>query len=546
MTQNVVTLDGPSGVGKTAVAPALAERFGWRWCSVGQVFRALALIRSAGLGALEELVVEVDGSGPAPHPRFEIGGRTLDDLYSSEVEALAAELARQEDVRALARRQVLAFVGDGYAVVEGRTGSSLFPDALLRVHLWASPEERLRRRRQTFGESAASAIERDRADGERTLDPLRVCDGMMLWDSTHCTPDETIEGIARRVGDAEGSKPLSATVVVSVRNGAEHLPPVLAALRSQLAPSGYHAGLVLHASSDDDSAALALAHGVGRSAARETALEQLDTDVAIFLDGDMLVQEDFVDAHVALHRIGNRIVVHGVRRRLPAGATSIDAYAGHRDSREALLDRLGYNLAALRLPWSLADGSNLSAPADLLRLAPRSSVTDDDRCGIEDLELAWELAQRGSRPAFSTLAAGYHVGSDPVAAPERLGAWEAHLERLVAKAPEAALLRELEPAVPAGAAGNFLEVYERLNGRAARHLRVETAAPDEDLSAAVHRGLEGIGDDTELVIVDRAGRVGGDLLLQAAAPDAGVVLFPGSRWGRLHATFRRRFEVVAA
>lgn len=83
------------------------------------------------------------------------------------------------------------------AVVEGRDISTVvFPDAVLKIFLTASPEVRARRRVEQFGgnvdEIAAAIAERDRIDSTRADSPLRPADDAVVIDSSNLSTDSVV------------------------------------------------------------------------------------------------------------------------------------------------------------------------------------------------------------------------------------------------------------------------------------------------------------------------------------------------------------------
>ena len=98
---------------------------------------------------------------------------------------------------------------EGGVVLEGRDiGTVVLPDAEAKFFLTASPEVRARRRFDelavrgkpvTLEETLASVVERDRADTERPVAPLRRAPDAVLVDSSGRPADEIIEEMARIV-----------------------------------------------------------------------------------------------------------------------------------------------------------------------------------------------------------------------------------------------------------------------------------------------------------------------------------------------------------
>lgn len=84
-------------------------------------------------------------------------------------------------------------------MIEGRDiGSVVFPDALLKVYLTASPEIRAARRAAELGSSDNGAVERalverDNADSTRSHSPLVTADGAVTVDSSEMEIDEVVD-----------------------------------------------------------------------------------------------------------------------------------------------------------------------------------------------------------------------------------------------------------------------------------------------------------------------------------------------------------------
>ena len=99
----------------------------------------------------------------------------------------------------------------GGVVLEGRDiGTVVFPDAEVKFFLTASPEVRARRRWEELSargagvsleDTLADVVERDRADTERPVAPLRKADDAIEIDSSESSADEVIERMARLVED---------------------------------------------------------------------------------------------------------------------------------------------------------------------------------------------------------------------------------------------------------------------------------------------------------------------------------------------------------
>lgn len=212
---DIVTIDGPSGVGKSTVAKAVALRLGFRYLDTGAMYRAVtlaALRASLGLDPpdenqirdlLKHLRLSLDGEG-----RVLLDGERQDDLLREDrVTVAVSAVSSMKPVRSYLLKLQREFGRAGGIVAEGRDlGSVVFPEAAFKFYLDADPTERARRRtlqnRDATAGSSPSEDEvlldqkrRDLMDSERSLSPLAVSKDMVVLDTTHMDQDEVIERI---------------------------------------------------------------------------------------------------------------------------------------------------------------------------------------------------------------------------------------------------------------------------------------------------------------------------------------------------------------
>jgi len=218
----VITIDGPSGAGKGSVSRALAKALGCRYVDTGAMYRAVAWMATHdGLGLDDEAAVT------ALAERVEL---TLDDqtvkveghdvtraIRTAEIDAAAARVARMPSVREVLVRRQRAYAAAGGLVMEGRDiGTTVFPEADVKIYLDASPEERAARRASDpahglGGSTAAlsdvaSALEaRDHSDRTRKSSPLTEAADAVRVDTTGTPLEAVVEqvlGIVQeRLGD---------------------------------------------------------------------------------------------------------------------------------------------------------------------------------------------------------------------------------------------------------------------------------------------------------------------------------------------------------
>lgn len=212
----VVSVDGPSGVGKSTVSKAVAERLGWSHLETGAYYRlaTLAVLRSE-VDPTDPLtvvpVVEAADLGMLDGIATLDGEDVSDQLRSDEVTANVSAVSAMPDVRKQLVMKQRAWVANmGPSVVEGRDiGTVVFDDAPVKVYLTATAAERARRRAQDLDlapeeldELIAKMQRRDEIDSTRKASPLRAADDAVVIDTSDMTIDEVVNRVVSLVEGA--------------------------------------------------------------------------------------------------------------------------------------------------------------------------------------------------------------------------------------------------------------------------------------------------------------------------------------------------------
>lgn len=208
-----IAIDGPAGAGKSTIARKVAGKLSYIYVDTGAMYRAATwYCQKFGiepekeedvLQMVSDLVIElipgVDGQ------RVLVNGHEVtEEIRSLAVNAQVSRYAQIEGLRnKLVSIQQQMALRKG-VVMDGRDiGTTVLPDAEVKVFMTASVEERARRRYMEMKEQGEISLdqlmqdiaERDRQDEQREISPLRKADEATLLDTTKMTIDEVVEAI---------------------------------------------------------------------------------------------------------------------------------------------------------------------------------------------------------------------------------------------------------------------------------------------------------------------------------------------------------------
>ncbi len=207
---HIITIDGPSGTGKSTVARRVAQSLDFTFLDTGAIYRTAALhISNMGIDtsngpacaeALKEAKIDLNNT------QVSLNGEDVSlAIRENHISQLASIVAALPEVRAQLLRIQQQFPETHHTVAEGRdTGSVVFPMADIKLYLDASASERAKRRHLEltslgaeidFEKILADIEERDLRDKTRKTSPLVVPDDAFVLDTTHLTLDEVIESV---------------------------------------------------------------------------------------------------------------------------------------------------------------------------------------------------------------------------------------------------------------------------------------------------------------------------------------------------------------
>lgn len=205
----VIAVDGPGGAGKGELTKRLAEKLGFALLDSGAIYRVLAYAaRKAGLALFDEdslcqeaavMNLSFDIKSDGVHVMLNQEDVTS-AIRTEEAGINASKVAQFPSVRkALLQRQRDFRVEPGL-VADGRDmGTTVFPDAQVKIFLDAAAEIRAKRRvaqlkaggkEADFEAILKEICERDDRDRNRIVAPLKPAEDAVIIDSSNLSIDE--------------------------------------------------------------------------------------------------------------------------------------------------------------------------------------------------------------------------------------------------------------------------------------------------------------------------------------------------------------------
>jgi len=212
--QDVITIDGPAGSGKSTVSRLLAEKTGRLYLDTGAMYRAVALAANRqgidpkdgkSLGSLCSSL-DIHFNMEKGESRLFLGSEDISlAIRSPEIDMLSSDISATGEVRKAMATLQRKMAEGSIIVAEGRDmGTVVFPDAPHKFFLTASPEIRAERRyreRVERGEAVirevveAEVKKRDHQDQTRALSPLMPASDARIIDSTELEAEEVLRQI---------------------------------------------------------------------------------------------------------------------------------------------------------------------------------------------------------------------------------------------------------------------------------------------------------------------------------------------------------------
>ena len=220
MIPKIITIDGPSGVGKGTIAIMVADHFGFNYLDSGSLYRSLALVLSEenididkDLVDFKKLLAKIN----IDYRYYKNGEITIfvnnkeytNKIRNENVAKMASEVAKNSSAREMLEVIQRNHIKSPGLVADGRDmGTKVFTEANIKFFLTASVEKRAERRLNQLKDQGISAnlpnlikelLSRDKADTERAISPLVPAEDAVIVDTTNLSVSQVFTKITKEV-----------------------------------------------------------------------------------------------------------------------------------------------------------------------------------------------------------------------------------------------------------------------------------------------------------------------------------------------------------
>ena len=217
-----VAIDGPAGAGKSTIAKLISKQMGYIYVDTGAMYRAMAVyfnqnnIDPADEAAINAAVdnVKITIEYKDGEQQVILNGENVTSLLRTEATGnMASKTSKYKVVRSKLVDLQRELAAAENVVMDGRDiGTTVLPDANVKIYLTASSDARARRR---YDELKANGEEcdlqkikddieqRDYQDMHRDISPLKQADDAVLVDSSDMGIDEVVEAIKTVINKAK-------------------------------------------------------------------------------------------------------------------------------------------------------------------------------------------------------------------------------------------------------------------------------------------------------------------------------------------------------
>ena len=208
-----IAIDGPAGAGKSTIAKRLAKELGFHYVDTGAIYRTLGyFFNLIGIPPkdldgitkyIDECVIEIEWDEDGSQHMFLNEIDVSEEIRTPEISRIASAVSAHKLVRDTLLDMQRDVAKKHNVIMDGRDiGSVVLPKADVKFYLTASPEVRAKRRfdelaakgsKDTFAKVLKDVNDRDYADMNRPVAPLKQTKSHILVDTSDMDVDQVIE-----------------------------------------------------------------------------------------------------------------------------------------------------------------------------------------------------------------------------------------------------------------------------------------------------------------------------------------------------------------
>ncbi len=208
-----IAIDGPAGAGKSTIARLTAKKLGYLYVDTGALYRTVGYAAwQRGIdpadadqvaAMLPEITVDLRFDQDGVQQTLLNGENVSAEIRSPEMSRYASQVSAHKAVRDYLLWLQRKLAKEHNVIMDGRDiGTTVLPDANLKIYLTATPEDRARRRFDEYLSKGVSVDydkllndikQRDYDDSHREISPLRRAEDAKLVDTSGNTLEESLE-----------------------------------------------------------------------------------------------------------------------------------------------------------------------------------------------------------------------------------------------------------------------------------------------------------------------------------------------------------------
>lgn len=211
-----IAIDGPAGAGKSTIARNLAKKLGFIYVDTGAIYRSVGYFawlngvklqeHDKVIPLLEKMNIEIkyqDGEQKIYLNNIDVSEK----IRTNEMSMYASFVSSIKEVRDFLLETQRDFAKVSNVIMDGRDiGTVVLPNASVKIYLTADSKVRAKRRYDEllkkgetvdFDNILLTVIQRDEADMNREIAPLKKADDAILLDTSTLSFEESIEEIEK-------------------------------------------------------------------------------------------------------------------------------------------------------------------------------------------------------------------------------------------------------------------------------------------------------------------------------------------------------------